>query len=171
MHTDQGTRVGGFVLVASVCVIKNCGGLQKPEKEKDQEQIGIAITTFRSRCCASSDTNLSIMRRGNEKPSRKIASAWMYTLDVEMWPEAKYNNVLPPVKEVRRVLRTDIPREALRFFDVPGTSDLNTMGTFRHFIELPDDMLPDQWKDMADDEEEEDDEDGEDEDAEVEDED
>jgi len=79
----------------------------------------------------------------------------LYTVDVEMWPEPGYNNVLPPLTQVKRVLRTDIPREALRFFDVPGTSDLNMVATFRHFIELPDDMLPEQWKYTDDDEEEE----------------
>lgn len=40
----------------------------------------------------------------------------------------------------------NVPREAIRFFDLPFTSDLFLEGTFRHFIGLPDELMPKQWK-------------------------
>ena len=83
----------------------------------------------------------------------------LYTVDVEIWPEAGSNNVLPNVESVTRVLRTDIPRQALRFFDVPGTSDLHLSGTFRHWIGIPDDMLPDLWRNLEEEDYDEEDED------------
>eukprot|EP00980_Cylindrotheca_fusiformis_P003666 scaffold818_cov136-Cylindrotheca_fusiformis.AAC.32 len=39
-----------------------------------------------------------------------------------------------------------IPRSAIRFFDVPFTSDIHLRGTFRHFIGLPEDMMQDVWR-------------------------
>lgn len=74
------------------------------------------------------------------------AGQLLYTVDVELWPEAGYNNKRPEVDKVRRVMKTDVPRHALRFFDVPGTSDLHLSSTFRHCIGLPNDMLPDLWR-------------------------
>mmetsp|Transcript_27707 Transcript_27707/g.67443 ORF Transcript_27707/g.67443 Transcript_27707/m.67443 type:complete len:601 (+) Transcript_27707:158-1960(+) len=40
----------------------------------------------------------------------------------------------------------NVPRDAIRFFDVPFTSDLFLEGTFRHFIGLPDHLVPNVWK-------------------------
>lgn len=42
----------------------------------------------------------------------------------------------------------NIPREAIRFFDVPFTSDLYLEGSFRHFIGLPEQLMPKQWKNI-----------------------
>ena len=82
-------------------------------------------------------------------------SEMLYTVDVELWPEPGHDNKRPPVEQVHRVVRTDIPRHALRFFDVPGTSDLHLSKTFRHWIGLPDEMLPEQWRVLKPEEEEE----------------
>ena len=79
----------------------------------------------------------------------------LYTVDVELWPETGYDNKRPEVEEVIRVLRTDIPRPALRFFDVTATSDLHLEKSFRHWIDLPDEMMPEQWRNVKLDDEDE----------------
>lgn len=80
---------------------------------------------------------------------------FLYTVDVQVWPEPGYDNKRPQPSTVRRILRTDIPRHALRFFDEPGTSNLNLSGTFRHWIALPDSMLPFQWRNLSEEDDEE----------------
>jgi SET domain len=50
---------------------------------------------------------------------------------------------------VTRVLRTDLPRRAFRFFDKPGTTDIHLPGAFRHWIGIPDEMVPPQWKNLS----------------------
>jgi hypothetical protein len=46
------------------------------------------------------------------------------------------------------VERTDVPRSAIRFFDMPYTTDMHLSSTFRHKIGIPDEMFPDQWKNI-----------------------
>jgi hypothetical protein len=40
-----------------------------------------------------------------------------------------------------------IPREGIQFYDRPYTSDLHLPRAFRHFIGLPENMVPDIWRD------------------------
>jgi hypothetical protein len=40
----------------------------------------------------------------------------------------------------------NVPRQALRFVDKPYTTDLHQKGVFRHPIGIPDDILPQAWK-------------------------
>ena len=47
------------------------------------------------------------------------------------------------------VEQTDVPRMAIRFFDLPGTTDIHLPNAFRHPIHIPDDMFPQQWRDLA----------------------
>jgi len=47
------------------------------------------------------------------------------------------------------MLVENIPRPAIRFFDVPYSSDLSLRTVFRHEIHLPDDMVPSAWRDIA----------------------
>ena len=44
------------------------------------------------------------------------------------------------------VLATNVPRSALRWFDKAKTTDIGLSTAFRHWIGLPDHMLPDAWK-------------------------
>jgi hypothetical protein len=39
-----------------------------------------------------------------------------------------------------------IPRSAIRFFDAPFTSDLHLRDAFRHFMDLPDELMQDAWR-------------------------
>jgi SET domain len=43
-----------------------------------------------------------------------------------------------------------IPRNAIRFFDKPYTTDHSLRTAFRHEIQLPDDMMPPTWLDLTD---------------------
>jgi SET domain len=42
-----------------------------------------------------------------------------------------------------------VPRSAIRFFDKPYTSDLSLRTAFRHEVQLPDEMMPPAWLDLA----------------------
>lgn len=44
--------------------------------------------------------------------------------------------------------RVRVPRPALKFLDRQGTTDMYLKTAFRHAIGLPDDMLPDEWRDQ-----------------------
>lgn len=46
------------------------------------------------------------------------------------------------------VIFKNIPRQAIRFFDVAYSSDLFLRTAFRHEIHLPDDMVPSAWRDL-----------------------
>jgi hypothetical protein len=42
----------------------------------------------------------------------------------------------------------EVPRSAIRFFDVPHTTDLLLHGAFRHHIGLPDELIQDAWRNL-----------------------
>lgn len=42
-----------------------------------------------------------------------------------------------------------VPRHAIRFFDSPYSSDIQLKGAFRHEIGLPDELLPDAWRNQG----------------------
>ena len=46
------------------------------------------------------------------------------------------------------VTRTDVPRSAIRFFDMPYTTDIHQTDAFRHYIQIDDDIFPPQWKNL-----------------------
>ena len=46
------------------------------------------------------------------------------------------------------IARSDVPRSAIRFFDKPHTTDLHQPFAFRHYIQIPDDIFPPQWKNL-----------------------
>merc|ERR1712032_856471 len=41
---------------------------------------------------------------------------------------------------------SNVPREAIKFADKPYTTDLHMIGAFRQPIGIPDDIMPDAWK-------------------------
>ena len=43
---------------------------------------------------------------------------------------------------------SEVPREAIKFFDLPYTTDLHLRRAFRHTIGLPDEMLPPAWRNL-----------------------
>lgn len=52
--------------------------------------------------------------------------------------------------EIPRLL-TDYPMESIMFFHGPYKSDQHLPNAFRHHIGLPDDLIPDHWKDEDED--------------------
>jgi SET domain len=46
------------------------------------------------------------------------------------------------------VQRTDVPRSAIRFFDLPYTTDLHLTTAFRHYVGIPNDLFPTQWRNL-----------------------
>lgn len=42
----------------------------------------------------------------------------------------------------------DVPRSAIKFFDIPFTSDLHLQGAFRQPIGIPESMMPKAWKNV-----------------------
>ena len=50
------------------------------------------------------------------------------------------------------IFQDQVPREAIRFYNLPGTSDIHLPKAFRQPIGLPDDMLPDQWRNVEEEE-------------------
>jgi len=67
----------------------------------------------------------------------------LYTVKVE-WDEDEDN-------VVTWFTRTDVPRSALRFFDLPYTTDLQQPTAFRHEIGIPDEIFPDRWRNLDED--------------------
>jgi hypothetical protein len=51
-----------------------------------------------------------------------------------------------PAGEVHVVSK--VPRHAVRFSDKPYTTDPHLEGAFRHELHLPDDVFPEEWKDL-----------------------
>jgi len=47
-----------------------------------------------------------------------------------------------------RGMVTDVPREAIAYYDKPYTSDMHLPTAFRHPIGIPEDMLPEAWKNV-----------------------
>jgi hypothetical protein len=43
-------------------------------------------------------------------------------------------------------VRNGVPRDAIRFWDLPYTSDLQLRNAFRHEIGIPDSILPEAWR-------------------------
>ncbi|KAL3910590.1 MAG: hypothetical protein SGILL_007635, partial [Bacillariaceae sp.] len=39
-----------------------------------------------------------------------------------------------------------VPRKAIVFVDMPYTTDMHLLDTFRHSIGIPDDIMPEAWK-------------------------
>lgn len=78
---------------------------------------------------------------------------YLYTVQLEIWntsseDQDEHHNSEEDEPTVTWIQRTDVPRSALRFFDLPGTTDLHLPGVFRHWIGLPDDMFPQQWRNI-----------------------
>jgi SET domain len=83
----------------------------------------------------------------NEQPSS--SSMELYTVEIEY---VEHHSTADEPDEasdtVVWIQRTDVPRSAIRFFDRPYTTDLHLVTAFRHYIGIPDELFPNQWKNM-----------------------
>lgn len=57
-------------------------------------------------------------------------------------------------EEVTLVTKADVPRASIAFVDKPGTTDMHLPNAFRHPIGIPDEIFPEQWKNLLLEEEE-----------------
>lgn len=76
-----------------------------------------------------------------------------YTVEIEIWDtpqeEDKVNREIEEQADtVTQIIRTDVPRSAIRFFDVPRTTEIYAPNAFRHFIGIPDDIFPERWRNI-----------------------
>lgn len=65
-----------------------------------------------------------------------------YTVRIHELPEEEG-------EEGRDFIYKNVPRQAVKFFDVPYSSDLFLRSSFRHEIHLPDSMVPTAWRDRS----------------------
>jgi hypothetical protein len=71
-----------------------------------------------------------------------------YTLRVGIVPKQDKRNMDIRDREanVTWVRREKVPRGAIAFFDKPGWTDIHLPNAFRRVIGIPDDIMPEQWK-------------------------
>jgi SET domain len=75
----------------------------------------------------------------------------LYTVQLEWNEKDDYEddeNDTTKSSSITWIQRTDVPRSAIKLFDVPFTSDIHQRRTFRHPIYLPDDVFPQQWRNL-----------------------
>jgi SET domain len=71
------------------------------------------------------------------------SSRELYTVEMEL-----ANDQQLAQGEVLWIQRTDVPRSAIRFFNRPYTTDIHLDTAFRHSIGIPDELFPEQWKNL-----------------------
>lgn len=54
-------------------------------------------------------------------------------------------NLTPPTHNMKV---ENVPREAIRFFDKPYSTDMHLQGAFRHALGLPNNIVPDAWRNV-----------------------
>jgi hypothetical protein len=65
---------------------------------------------------------------------------WVY--DVTVYDDDRRS------KDVVARRQENVPRSAFQFFDAPGTTDIHLPHAFRHEIHLPDEMVPEKWRNL-----------------------
>jgi hypothetical protein len=78
-----------------------------------------------------------------------------YTVQLEIHPDEEDdddddddNHAKSSKKGTTWIEKTDIPRSAINFFDKPGHTDMHLPNAFRHAIGIPDEMIPDIWRNL-----------------------
>jgi SET domain len=82
----------------------------------------------------------------NDAPSRDAADPMeLYTVLLE-WPEGSADEIHEETS-FTWIQRTDVPRSAMKFFDLPYSNDMHMpIPPFRQPIHLSDDLFPSQWR-------------------------
>jgi SET domain len=81
--------------------------------------------------------------------TRPPAAGLLYTIHVEWLADEGEIGSPDATRTLTWIERTDVPRSAIRFFDVPGTTDLNQPAAFRHHVGIPDEIFPPQWRNLV----------------------
>ena len=79
----------------------------------------------------------------------------LYTIQIELKADDDIEEADESIQElpfnsktVIWIERTDVPRSAIKYFDLPYSSDIHLSYSFRHEIQIPDTMMPEQWKNL-----------------------
>jgi SET domain len=74
---------------------------------------------------------------------------FLYTIQLE-WEDGNNGgeNRGESSSSITWILRTDVPRSAIKLYDVPFTSDIHQRRTFRHPIYLSNEIFPKQWRNI-----------------------
>ena len=75
----------------------------------------------------------------NSENDAASAKDFLYTIQLE-WNDG--------IDDMTWILRTDVPRSAIKLYDVPYTSDIHQRRTFRHPIYLTNELFPTQWRNL-----------------------
>jgi hypothetical protein len=76
------------------------------------------------------------------------SDSYLYTVELifDNKPEGfKFN---PDKPSAERMIDTAVPRRAIRFIEIPYMDDEHMKGVFRHPLELPNELVPDAWKNV-----------------------
>lgn len=84
--------------------------------------------------------------RGNHMKECDILERYQALSDDGVTTEYLYT-VLSKYDGIQDVI-IDVPQRAIRFVDKPYTSDHHMKRSFRHSIHIPDDIFPQQWRDL-----------------------
>ena len=76
------------------------------------------------------------------------SSRELYTVEMELANDKQTQPNEEGEVEVIWIQRTDVPRSAIRFYNLPYTTDLHLETAFRHSIAIPDELLPPQWRNL-----------------------
>lgn len=85
---------------------------------------------------------------GGDKASREDHPV-TYTVRILQREHSEHGEMPWAENEMPRYL-TNYPKESIRIFPKPYSSDQHLPNAFRYYIPIPDDTLPDQWKNLKD---------------------
>ena len=87
----------------------------------------------------------------NSQNDNARTKSFLYTVQLE-WHDEKHRSGGDERGESSShttwMLRTDVPRSAIKLYDVPFTSDIHQRRTFRHPIYLSNEVFPKQWRNL-----------------------
>mmetsp|Transcript_7229 Transcript_7229/g.16988 ORF Transcript_7229/g.16988 Transcript_7229/m.16988 type:complete len:436 (-) Transcript_7229:69-1376(-) len=75
------------------------------------------------------------------------AGSYMYTVKLTTEPHNQYDTEF---ESSETLVVNNVPRDAIRFFDIPSTSDIHLRDAFRYSIGLPDELMQEAWKNQQD---------------------
>ncbi|CAJ1963966.1 unnamed protein product [Cylindrotheca closterium] len=70
---------------------------------------------------------------------------YMYTVKLTTEPHNEYDTEF---ESSETLVVNNVPRDAIRFVDIPRTSDIHLRDAFRQFIGLPNELMPEAWKNL-----------------------
>lgn len=131
--------------VQIICFINTCNEVDTKKGSGDEPDISIfEWEHYRDLYEITDDAHdCTILERQRNKRDK-------YNLKESVQPPQHYYTIQYEHHKGKQRIVQKVPRRAIEFFDKPYMSDQSLTPVFRHEIGLPDDMLPEAWKDYAD---------------------